>query len=224
MQKTTILVVEDHADTATLLKMALEREGYQVIVAENGVKGLIAARSASPGLILLDRDLPDMQGLEICKRLRKSSDVPIILVTAKGDSLERVEGLDAGADDYIPKPYEVSELMARIRVQLRRKEKKPSLLEWDALSLDDKRHEVLWNDQPLALTPKEFDLLRLFMQLPEQVLTRAQITQAVWGWESNGQDKVLDVSISSLREKIEQLSGRRLIHTVRGVGFILRQS
>lgn len=221
---TRILIVEDDAEILNFIETELQCEGYQVSVARDGLKGLNLARQESPALIILDRMLPGMDGLALCRRLRQSSDVPILMLTALSELTERVEGLDAGANDYLTKPFELDELLARVRVQLRlRHPQIRSRFEFLDLSLDLTTREVRRGAEQISLSPKEFDLLHYFLQYPREVLPRTRILEAVWGWDFEGEDNVLEVYIRYLRRKIESENLPRLIHTVRGIGYVLRE-
>lgn len=220
----TILLVEDDPDIAAFIETELRCESYQVMTAQDGSQGLILARQKSPDLIILDRMLPGMDGLALCRRLRQSSDLPILMLTALGEVQERVEGLDAGANDYLVKPFDLDELLARIRVQLRQRQpSERSYYEFADLSLDLNSHAVYRAGQNIMLSPKEFELLYYFMQYPRIVLTRQRILEAVWGWDFGGEDNVLEVYVSYLRKKTEWSGLPRLLHTVHGIGYVLRE-
>jgi DNA-binding response OmpR family regulator len=213
-----ILIIEDEDDIALLMQCELEAENYDVEVAA------VAARRIQPDLIILDRMLPELDGMEICKRLRQSSDVPIIMVTAKGDFDDRVDGLDAGANDYIPKPFNLNEFLARVRAQLRvRNPTVRTQFEFGPVNLDTQTREVTCADQAIQLSPKEYELLLFFMQHPRQVLSRQRILEVVWGWDFDGEDNVLDVYMHTLRDKLEKADSQRYLQTVRGVGYMLKE-
>lgn len=220
-----ILLIEDDQEILAFIQMELEYEGYQVDIACDGLQGLKAARqNPPPDLIILDRMLPGMDGIAFCKRLRQSSDVPILMLTAKGEVQERVEGLDAGANDYLVKPFDLNELLARVRVQIRlRQPSERSLFEFADLSMDLASHAVKRAGHEITLSPKEFELLHFFLQHPRHVLTRHRILEAVWGWDFEGEDNVLEVYIRYLRKKLELAQLPRLIHTVRGIGYVLKE-
>lgn len=221
--KAQILVVEDEIAIADFLAAELRFEGFGVRVEHDGMRGLMAVRQTPPDLILLDRMLPGLDGIELCRRLRMSSDVPIIMLTAKGELNDTVEGLNAGANDYVSKPFHFEELLARINVQLRTVKPEPkSHLTVGDLSLDTKTREVTRGDRPIDLTPREFELLEYFMRHPRQVLTRAQLLEGVWGYDFNGDDGVLEVYVRYLRAKVEREGLPKLIHTARGVGYALK--
>lgn len=220
-----ILVVEDEAKLAQFIKLELEFEQYQVTVASDGFTGLSSAREIQPDLILLDWMLPGISGPEICRRLRQTGDkVPIILLTAKDEVSDRVTGLDAGADDYVIKPFSIEELLARVRANLRRdSEEESELLQFSDLTLNRSTREVFRGRRLIELTAKEFDLLEYLLSHPRQVLTRDQILERVWGYDFMGDSNIIEVYVRYLRLKLEQLNESRLIQTVRGVGYVLRE-
>jgi two-component system OmpR family response regulator len=224
MRDPRILVVEDEHAIAEFLATELKFEGFDVLVEHDGMRGLMAARQSAPDLIVLDRMLPGLDGVEVCRRLRSTSDVPIIMLTAKGEVPDKVEGLNAGANDYLAKPFHFEELLARIKAQLRAQKPEPKTrFALADLSLDTKTREVLRGDRPVELTPREFGLLEYLIRHPRQVLTRSQILESVWGYEFNGDDGVLEVYIRYLRTKLEREGLPRLIHTARGVGYVLKE-
>ncbi len=219
-----ILVIEDDQEILRFLQRALVFEGYRVDLAAGGTLGLTLAHDGDPALIILDLLLPDLDGLEVCRRLRLFTKTPIIMVTAKDKISDKVNGLDAGADDYLVKPFGIEELLARVRAQLRRTaEERPEVLSFSDLTLDHKTHQAMRGDRLIDLTAKEFNLLDLFLHYPNQVLTRALIFEKVWEYDFGGESNVLDVYIRYLREKLEANSEPRLIHTIRGVGYVLRE-
>lgn len=220
-----ILLVEDEVQIRRFIELELKCEGYEVQSADNGMDGLSLAREQSFDLIILDRMLPGMDGLEICRRLRKDSQIPIIMLTARTDVKERVEGLDSGANDYLTKPFHLEELLARIRLQLRLMQNKGGEeLRFEHLRMLPLSREVFVGEKPLHLSPREFELLQYLLQHPRKALSRSQILSAVWGWGNGVQDSVLDVYIHALREKIEQMGQPRLIQTVRSIGYMLKES
>lgn len=220
-----ILVVEDEAKLAQFIELELKYEGYSVSVASDGLAGLAAARETQPDLIVLDWMLPGMSGPEICRRLRATGDkVPVILLTAKDEVGDRVAGLDAGADDYVVKPFSVEELLARVRAHLRRnQEEDPDRLEFGDLSLNRSTREVYRGNRAIELTAKEFDLLEYLLAHPRQVLTRDQILERVWGYDFMGDSNIIEVYVRYLRLKLEAEGEKRLVQTVRGVGYVLRE-
>jgi two-component system, OmpR family, response regulator MprA len=220
-----VLIVEDESEIAGYLRRGLTFEGFTVDVAADGPAAIAAAREHPPALVVLDLMLPGMDGLEVARRLRSASDVPIIMLTARDAVPDRVAGLEAGADDYLIKPFAFEELLARIRVQLRRRQRdeQPSVLRFGPLAMDTAAHEVTIGDRRVDLTAKEYDLLELFLRNPQQVLTREVIYDRVWGYDFGGESNIIEVYVRYLRQKLEARSEPRLIHTVRGVGYILRE-
>lgn len=222
---THILLVEDEVKLARFLELELNYEGYQVSIAYDGLTALTAARELNLDLIVLDWMLPGVSGLEICRRLRSTGDqVPIILLTAKDEVSDRVAGLDAGADDYVVKPFSVEELLARVRAHLRRGKETDStdILIFDDLSLNRRSREVYRGERLIELTAKEFDLLDYLLTHPRQVITRDRILEEVWGYDFMGDSNIIEVYIRYLRLKLEAKNEKRLLQTVRGVGYVLR--
>ena len=219
-----VLVVEDESAIVEAVRYALDLEGFQVASAANGRDGLEAARRWSPALVLLDVMLPGMSGLDVCRQLRRESDVPIIMLTAKEGEADKVAGLELGADDYMTKPFSMRELVARVRAQIRRSAKSGALadaneiLRGGSIELDIDAHEVRVEGHPVALRPKEFDLLESLMRRKGRLATRDALIEEVWGPEYFGATKTLDVHIKRLRQKLEP-SGNRQILTVRGLGY-----
>ncbi|MBZ0298910.1 MAG: response regulator transcription factor [Anaerolineae bacterium] len=220
-----ILVIEDEARIAQFVERGLIYEGYRVTVARDGKNGLATARDNPPDLVILDWMLPGLDGLEVCKRLRAASDVPILMLTAKDDIQDRVTGLDAGADDYLVKPFSVDELLARIRALFRRTTptSRPDVLRFGDLTLDTGTHRAYRGERAIDLTAKEYELLELFMRNPRQVLTRDVIFDRVWDYDFGGESNIIEVYVRYLRQKTESENEPRLIHTVRGVGYVLRE-
>jgi two-component system response regulator MprA len=220
-----ILVIEDEQRIAQFIERGLIYEGYRVEVCYDGKTGLIAARDNPPDLVILDWMLPGVDGLEVCKRLRSASSLPILMLTAKDEIADRVTGLDAGADDYLVKPFSFDELMARIRALFRRAipSSKPEVLHFADLVLDTGTHRALRGERPIDLTAKEYELLELFMRNPRQVLTREVIFDRVWNYDFGGESNIIEVYVRYLRQKTEAESETRLLHTVRGVGYVLRE-
>jgi len=220
-----ILVIEDDPAILKLLRRGLAYEGYLVDTATDGRSGLLMARDNHFDLVVLDWMLPGMDGLEVCHRLRTGGEVPILMLTAKDTIQDRVEGLDAGADDYLVKPFNLDELLARIRALLRRTQvKRIPILEFLDLKLDTGSRQASRGERIISLTAKEYELLDLFMRHPRQVLTREVIFDRVWGYDFGGQSNVLEVYIRYLRQKLEDGGEVRLIQTVRGVGYVLRET
>lgn len=219
-----ILLVEDEKEIADFIQTELSCEGYQVQSTDNGLEGLRLAHAWEPHLIVLDRMVPGLDGLSLCRRLRQSSDVPILMLTVMGEVGDRVEGLDAGANDYLVKPFDLEELLARVRVQLRLQQPhEKEILLFADLEMNLGSRELTRAGQKIELTPTEFDLMKCLLSQPRQVQTRRKILEAVWGWDFDGEDNVLEVYIGYLRRKTEQNGEPRLIHTVRGVGYVLRE-
>ena len=219
-----VLVVDDDARLADSLRRALSYEGHSVEVAADGPAALVAARERPPDLVVLDVMLPGIDGVEVCRRLRAGSDLPILMLTARDAISDRVAGLDAGADDYLVKPFAYDELLARVRALLRRRE--PSgreLLHCADLVMDVSGHEVRRGERALELTALQFELLEQFLRHPRQVLERDRLLQTVWGTDSDAISNVVDVTIAGLRARLEAPDEPRLLHTVRGVGYVMRE-
>ena len=222
---TTILVVDDDPKIRSVLSRGLRFEGYTVQVAEDGTQALQLARLEAPDLVVLDVMLPGMDGLELCRRLRQGMAAPILMLTARDAVPDRIAGLDSGADDYLVKPFDFDELLARIRALLRRvqPQSEDEVLTFADLRLNLATREVLRGDRLLDLTAREFELLLFFLRNPRRVLTRDQILDQVWGTiyvESNA----IEVHIGRLRDKLEAADEPRLIQTLRGAGYALRES
>lgn len=219
-----ILIIEDEDRILQFLRRGLTYEGYRVETAADGPSGLSLAREKPPDLVILDWMLPGMDGLEVCRRLRAGGGVPILMLTAKDAVVDRVTGLDAGADDYLVKPFEFDELVARIRALLRRaRPEGVELLSFGDLRLDTGTHQGFRGDRAFELTAKEYELLELLLRHPRQVLTREVIYDRVWGYNFGGESNIIEVYIRYLRQKSEEGGEPRLIHTVRGVGYVLRE-
>jgi DNA-binding response OmpR family regulator len=217
-----VLVVDDEETISEFLAMGLSYEGFVVDVAADGATALEIARRTRPGLAILDIMLPGMDGFELCRRLRASSDIAIIMLTARGEVDDRVTGLDSGADDYVAKPFKFKELMARIRAVLRRRNiQLNQVLRFGDVSLNRDTREVERAGRRIELTPREFELLELFIAHPRQVFTRETMLNRIWGYEYTGDTNVIDVHISYLREKLGD-HDHMLVQTVRGVGYVLR--
>jgi two-component system, OmpR family, response regulator RegX3 len=221
----TILMVEDEPSITAPLIEALEREGFESAVARTAGEGISLASQLAPDLVLLDVMLPDGSGYDVCRELRRDSEVPIIMLSARGEETDRIVGLEVGADDHVVKPFSARELVARIRAVLRRaRPPEPAngdeALEVGDVRLDPSRHEVVQGDSPLELTRKEFELLRLLMRNAGAVVSREQAIEEVWDVNWFGPTKTLDVHVSALRKKLgDDPAGPRYLHTVRGVGF-----
>jgi len=219
--KQRILVVEDDANIARVLQLELEHEGFVVEVCGDGASAIERALK-QPDLIVLDVLLPRIDGLEVCRRVRKHSSVPIIMLTAKDAVPDRITGLDTGANDYLTKPFSIEELLARIRVQLREREPGERVLGAKDLTLNRDTREVVRNGRMITLTAKEFSLLEFLLMYPNKVHTRDEIFNSVWGSDFLGESNLIDVYIRYLRNKVDVGSEEKLIQTVRGVGYSLR--
>ncbi|NPV27403.1 MAG: response regulator transcription factor [Firmicutes bacterium] len=222
-----ILVVDDDRKITALLRRGLSFAGYTVDVANNGSEGLKLAMEHQPDLVILDLMMPVMDGWQLCQRLRAGSDVPILMLTARDEIADRVRGLDTGADDYLVKPFAFEELLARVRALLRRtrpgQDPGKTILRYADLSLDQASREARRGDRLISLTAKEYELLLAFMEHPRQVLTRELLMERVWGYDYSGESNVLEVYVALLRQKLEGAGEKRLIHTVRGVGYVLKE-
>ncbi len=222
---TRILLVEDEEKLARFVELELMHEGYQVEKAFDGRTGLEKAETGDFDLVLLDIMLPGLNGLEVLRRLRLSSHLPVIMLTARDAVMDKVTGLDTGSDDYITKPFSIEELLARIRAALRKKtsqKKEETLLSCGSLSVDISRHRVTREGKEIELTGREFSLLQYFLENKTIVLTRDQLLEKVWGYEYLGETNVVDVYVRYLRGKIDDGFEPKLLHTVRGVGYVLR--
>lgn len=227
-KKKKILIVEDEHKIARFLELELKYEGYDVDIAINGRDGLEKGKNEDVDLIILDLMLPGLSGIEVCRRLRQTSDVPVIMLTAKDDISDKVTGLDIGADDYMTKPFAVEELLARIRVLLKRKfipkdKDEFIILEIGKLKLYKNSYRVEYNSENIELTKKEFELLEMMMINKNIVMTREKILDKVWGYDYFGDTNIIDVYIRYLRSKIDQKYNVNFIETVRGVGYIIRE-
>jgi DNA-binding response OmpR family regulator len=220
-----VLVVEDDAEIADVLRRMLRQEGHTVRSAADGVEALAAADEFVPDLIVLDLGLPKLDGTEVCRRLRAESDVPILILTARTEVEDRVGGLDSGADDYLMKPFERQELLARVRALLRRRPPRgsASLVVGD-LRLNPDTREVHRGDRPIELTNREFELLEYLMQNERLVISRERLLEDVWGYDPMALTNTIDVFISNLRRKLEERGEPRVLHTVRGAGYVIRGS
>lgn len=221
MSKPKVLVVDDEESILDFITMALEHEGYQVVTATTGSQALEVYQAERPQCVILDWMLPDLDGLQVCQRLRQASSVPILMLTAKGEWEDRVKGLDAGADDYLAKPFKYQELLARMRAVLRRVGSDVgSVLTFGDLNLNVSNRTLSRQDKPVELTHREFELLEYLMRNPRQLVTREQLLTNIWGWDYDGNANVVEVHLSSLRSKLQD-NDRKLIRTVRGAGYIL---
>jgi two-component system, OmpR family, response regulator ArlR len=220
-EKQWILIVEDDEKIARVLQLELEHEGFRVEVCHDGASAIERALKG-PDLIVLDLLLPRIDGLEVCRRVRRHSSVPIIMLTAKDAVPDRIAGLDTGANDYLTKPFSIEELLARIRVQLRSHEPAARTLSAKDLVLNRDTHEVTRAGSAITLTAKEFSLLEFLLMYPNKVHTRDEIFNSVWGSDFLGESNLIDVYIRYLRNKVDEATEDKLIHTVRGVGYALR--
>jgi two-component system, OmpR family, response regulator MprA len=222
-----IVVVDDDEKITSMLRRGLAFEGYTVFTANNGVEGLKQILEHDPKLLILDVMMPQVDGWEVVRRVREGgSDIPILMLTAKDEISDRVKGLDLGADDYLVKPFALEELLARVRVLLRRRAERPeqptNQLTYEDILLDLDTREVFRGGKLVELTTKEFELLYLFLQNPRRVLSRDLIMEKIWGYDYSGESNVLEVYIALLRQKSEEHGHKRIIQTVRGAGYVLR--
>ena len=223
----SVLVVEDDATLAATLRYNLEREGYTCLLAADGARALELAHRQRPALVLLDMMLPGIDGLEVCRRIRAASTVPIIMLTARVEEMDRVVGLEVGADDYVTKPFSMRELLARVRAALRRAQMRPDEdgasrpVSFGRLRLDPARRELTRDGDAVALKPKEYDLLWFFVRNPGRVFTREQLLEHVWSYDFAGGSRTVDVHVRWLREKIEDdPASPRYLRTSRGAGYL----
>ncbi len=219
-----VLIIEDESKLARFVELELKHEGYEVAVAEDGISGVENFFEEEPDIILLDLMLPQLNGIEVCRRIRKESDVPIIMLTAKDETMDKIVGLDSGADDYMTKPFAIEELLARIRVALRRRKSSndKNILTIKELTIDLDRRTVHYNDTEIELTKREFELLVYLVKNKNIVISREQILNKVWGYDYIGETNVVDVYVRYLRTKIDDRFGVKLIHTIRGVGYFAK--
>lgn len=226
---TRLLIVDDDANLRHTLSYAFKQEGLEVVSAEDGDTALASFRRSRPDLVILDVMLPGRDGFEVCRTLRRESDVPIIMLTARDTELDKVVGLEIGADDYLAKPFSTRELVARVRAMLRRTRRPEApvdglRLELDGLVLDAARHRVSVDGREIELKPKEFDLLAFFMGHPGQVFGREQLLASVWGYDFAGDSRTVDTHVKTLREKLgDSAEQPRWVETVRGVGYRFRE-
>ena len=225
----TILVVDDEPTLRETLVEALEGEGFRVVAAADGRQALSAFRAERPDLVLLDLMLPELSGIEVCRIIRAESGVPIVMLTAKDSELDKVVGLELGADDYVTKPFSLRELSARIRALFRRSEQQgvgapPAIVDLGRVQADLAGHRLLRDGEPVPVKPKAFELLAFLLRNPGQVFTRDQLLEHVWGYDYAGETRTVDVHVHWLRSEIERDPSRpELIHTVRGVGYVFRR-
>lgn len=219
-----ILIIEDEKKIRRFLQLELEHEGYNVTVAEDGAEGFDKFKKDYFDLILLDLMMPKLSGEEVCKKIRETSEIPIIVLTAKDQVLNKVELLDMGADDYLTKPFEVEELFARMRVALRNKKDfvNNNFVVYGSLKLDINGKKLYKNDKEISLTKTEYNLFCLLLLNKEIVVSREKILEEVWGFDYDGEEKIVDVYINALRKKVDD-EKEKYIHTVRGFGYVLKK-
>ncbi|MBQ2614298.1 MAG: response regulator transcription factor [Clostridia bacterium] len=222
--KQTVLIVDDEVNICELLRLYVEKEGYNAIVANDGQQAIDMFKTMSPDLILLDIMLPVKDGWQVCREVRSISNTPIIMLSAKGETFDKVLGLELGADDYIVKPFEPKELLARIKAVLRRAENQSEAeeekeLKFDGLRINQSTYEVYLDDKKLEMPPKEFELLYFLAGNPNKVFTRDQLLDEIWGYEFFGDSRTVDVHIKRIREKVESEEKNWHLKTVWGVGY-----
>jgi two-component system response regulator MprA len=223
MSAASILVVDDDPRMLSMMRRVLEVDGYAVTVAPGGDEALEVLRSEAIDLLILDVMMPGLDGFEVCRMVRRESAIPILMLTARDEAIDKVTGLDCGADDYVVKPFDHDELAARVRALLRRLQpRQVEVLRFQDVEVVPSAREANRAGEPLELTAREFDLLELFMRHPRQVMTREQILQEVWGFDYLGDSNLVDVRIKYLRDKLEAGGRTRVIQTVRGAGYTLR--
>ncbi len=218
-----VLVVDDDQRILDSLKRQLSYEGYQVHLATDSHEAFRHLAEHSPELVILDVMLPGIDGMEICRRIRQADDVPILMLTAKGTLEDKVGGLDSGADDYLVKPFQPDELLARVRALLRRRQPQTQALRFGVLTLDSSARQAWVEDRLVDLSTKEFDLLELLMRHPRQVLSRETFYDRIWGYDFSGESNILEVYVRYLRSKLEAVGAPKYLQTVRGVGYVLRE-
>lgn len=219
-----VLVVDDDPEIVSLLRRGLVFEGYTVETAGDGAEALAKIRDKEPELVILDIMMPGIDGIEVSKRLRQASDVPVLMLTAKNTLADKLAGFGSGADDYLVKPFEFDELLARMRALLKRRQPRGGeILRFSDITLDTATREIKRGDINIDLTAQEFDLLELFLRHPRQVLKRDLIYEKVWGYDFEGESNVIEVYVNYLRSKLEAGGRPRLIHTLRSVGYVLKE-
>ena len=222
MNKALILVVEDDRPIRNLIVTTLKTHDYKYITAENGSSAILEASSHKPEIILLDLGLPDMEGVDVIKKVRTWSNVPIIVISARSEDVDKIEALDAGADDYLPKPFSTSELLARVRAMLRRKDNYvPDLLTYNDVVLNRSTYELGYDNKTQTLSGKEFQIAEMMMQQPNSIIATEQFITHIWGWDSHVDTSVVWVHISNLRKKIDAVNAPIEIRFVRNAGYIL---
>lgn len=224
MQK--ILIIEDERNMARFIELELQHEGFMTALADDGREGLKLALEEDWDIILLDVMLPGLSGVEVCRRLRNTKQTPIIMLTARDSVIDRVSGLDSGADDYLSKPFAIEELLARIRAIFRRIKKEEQLescLSYRHITVDLDSHTVMRGDEPVDLTKREYDLLITFLQNINRVLTREVLLDRVWGYDNYAETNVVDVYVRYLRSKLDFPKTESILQTIRGTGYVMRQ-
>ncbi len=223
MSKNKVLIVDDDKNIVELIKINFQSEGFETVVAYNGLEAVEKFKDENPSIVIMDVMMPEMDGKEACKEIRKTSDTPIIMLTAKGETLDKIIGLELGADDYIVKPFETQELMARVKAVLRRtknqSETSNEALEFQNLSVNISNYELKINQKIVEVPPKELELLYFLASNPNRVFTREQLLEKVWGFDYYGDSRTVDVHIKRLREKLEGIDGNWQLKTVWGVGY-----
>ena len=222
MNRIKILIVDDDQNICELLRLYVEKEGYEALVVNNGLDAISAVNEHSPKLILLDIMLPKLDGWQVCREIRKTSDVPIIMITAKGETFDKILGLELGADDYIAKPFDAKEVMARIKAVLRRtysEDENQKLVKYDKLEINLTNYELIVDGKQIDTPPKELELIFHLAKNPNRVFTRNQLLDEVWGFDYYGDSRTVDVHVKRLREKLENISDKWSLKTVWGVGY-----
>ena len=223
MANTKILIADDDRNIVELLRLYIEKEGYSTIIAYDGKHAVEAFKKENPDLVVLDVMMPEMDGWQVCKEIRKASETPIIMLTAKGETFDKVLGLELGADDYMVKPFETKELIARIKAVLRRYDQKEKVssdeIAYENISVNLVNYELKLNGEIIEIPPKELELLHFLASNPNRVFTREQLLEEVWGFDYFGDSRTVDVHIKRLREKIEDIQGNWTLKTVWGVGY-----
>ena len=225
MANEKILVVDDDTNICELLRLYLTKEGYQVTTANDGEEGLEKFSQVKPDMVLLDVMMPRLDGLEVCRRIRKMGNTPVMMLTAKGQKSDRITGFNAGADDYLPKPFDPDELLSRVRAILRRSEAyQPTVLAYGDLTLDPGSGNLSCGKDPIRLSGREFQIMELFMRSPRQVFSAERIMERVWGWDNEAEINVVWVNISNLRKKLKSIGSHVTLQANRGLGYVLEES
>ena len=222
MNRIKILIVDDDQNICELLRLYVEKEGYEAIVVNDGMSAITAVNEYDPKLVLLDIMLPKLDGWQVCREIRKKSDVPIIMITAKGETFDKILGLELGADDYIAKPFDTKEVMARVKAVLRRtynEEENLKLVKYDKLEINLTNYELIVDGKQIDTPPKELELIFHLAKNPNRVFTRNQLLDEVWGFDYYGDSRTVDVHVKRLREKLEDVSENWALKTVWGVGY-----